>query len=278
MLKRIISRLDIKNNTLVKGVHLEGLRVLGSPKHFMNTYYNEGIDEIYYQDIVASLYKRNTMTDILAYSVENIFIPISVGGGVNSLNYIEKLLSSGADKVSINTAAVKDPKFINLAVKEFGSSTINVTIEVIKSLKSKSYEILIESGREKTGLELKQWIKKIQDSGVGEITITSIDKEGTKKGYDLELIEYIDKVIEIPLLIHGGCGAYSDAYHALSFDKISGIIISGALHYSNIVKDNINLNLGRNHYMNNFQSNNNNHFSVVDLKKYLKKKGIEVRI
>ena len=208
--KRIISRLDIKNNTLVKGIHLEGLRVLGDPKEFAFKYFEEGIDEIHYQDVVASLYDRNQLDDVIENTVKNIFVPICVGGGIRTLEDIDKLLKLGADKVVINSAAVKDPDFIKEATIKYGSSTIAVAIEAIRINNGKDYKILTESGRQNTDLDILKWLEKIQKFGAGEIIVTSIDNEGTKKGYDIELCSIVKKNSNVPVIAHGGAGKYED--------------------------------------------------------------------
>lgn len=161
MFKRIIARLDIKNNNLVKGINLEGLRNLGDPKYFALKYYEEGIDEIHYQDIVASLYDRNSIIEYISYAAKNVFVIISVGGGIRNNDDIDKVLRSGADKISMNSAAVKNPELIKIASKVYGSSTISINIETIKT--TSGYEVLIDSGRQKTGLDLNKWIEKFKN-------------------------------------------------------------------------------------------------------------------
>ena len=173
---RIIPRLDIKGPNLVKGVHLEGLRVLGKPETFAHLYYEQGADELFYQDTVASLYQRNHLSEIITRTAENIFIPLTVGGGIRSLVDINKVLRSGADKVSINTEAIANPDFIDEASRVFGSSTIVVSIETMKQLDGR-YFAYTDNGREFTGVEVLTWVKEIQERGAGEIILTSIDRE-----------------------------------------------------------------------------------------------------
>tara|TARA_B100001059_G_C17794783_1_gene562373 strand:- start:63 stop:911 length:849 start_codon:yes stop_codon:yes gene_type:complete len=236
--KRIISRLDIKNNTLVKGIHLEGLRVLGDPKEFAFKYFEEGIDEIHYQDVVASLYDRNQLDDVIENTVKNIFVPICVGGGIRTLEDIDKLLKLGADKVVINSAAVKDPDFIKEATIKYGSSTIAVAIEAIRINNGKDYKILTESGRQNTDLDILKWLEKIQKFGAGEIIVTSIDNEGTKKGYDIELCSIVKKNSNVPVIAHGGAGKIDDIIEVFKKTDVDAVSIATILHYNYLNLDN----------------------------------------
>ena len=179
MYKRIISRLDVKNGTLVKGINLEGLRNLGDPEHFSKIYYDQKIDEIHFQDIVASLYDRDVLFNIIEKISKKIFGNVSVGGGIRSLDEVDKLLRIGVDKIAINSAAVRKPKFLEQLVNIYGSSKISVNVETAKI--NNKYEIFIETGREKTGLELFEWIDTIQKMKVGEIIVTEIPLEGRNK-------------------------------------------------------------------------------------------------
>ena len=234
--KRIISRIDIKNNTLVKGIHLEGLRVLGDPKEHAYKYFLEGIDEIHYQDVVASLYNRNQLDEVIEKTVRDIFVPISVGGGIRSLEDIDKILKLGADKVVINSAAVRNPEFIKEASDKYGSSTIGIAIEAIK-YNENEYKILIESGRENTDLNLLKWLETIQNCNAGEIIVTSIDKEGTKKGYDLNLCQIVKKNSDIPIIAHGGAGKILDIIELFNFSKVDAVSIATLLHYNYLNTD-----------------------------------------
>ena len=189
---RIIPRIEIKNNFVIKGINLEGLRKIGDPNILGKKYYLDGADELLFMDVVASLYGRNNIFEIIKKITKDIFIPITVGGGIRNIEDIQKALNSGADKVFINSAAVKNPNFIKEAVSVFGSSTIVVSIETRKNKKN-FWEIFIHNGREETGIELKNWLKKIQQLKCGEILITSIDNEGTRKGFDLDLLNLLKK-------------------------------------------------------------------------------------
>ena len=205
---RIIPRLDIKGPNLVKGIHLEGLRVLGKPSDFAKYYYENGADELMLMDVVASLYGRNSLHDIISETAKNNFIPITVGGGIRSVKDIKNILRAGADKVCLNTAAIKNPEFIKKASREFGSSTILVSIEAIKD--NDKYQAFTDNGREYTGLDVFEWAQRIDELGAGELVITSVDKEGTGKGFDIELISKINNLVSIPVIAHGGAGKKED--------------------------------------------------------------------
>ena len=227
---RIIPRLDIKGSNLVKGVNLEGLRVLGSPDEFARYYYEQGADELFYQDVVASLYGRNSLRDIISKTVENIFIPLTVGGGVRSLSDISDILRSGADKVSINSAALKNPDFIREAAEKFGSSTVVISIEAIKQ-PSGNYLAFTDNGRNCSGRDVFEWAKQVEKLGAGEIVITAVDKEGKGNGMNLELVEKIVKNANIPVIAHGGIGKINHCVEILNNIKLDGLAISSMFHY-----------------------------------------------
>tara|TARA_B100001029_G_C15036013_1_gene440189 strand:+ start:646 stop:1377 length:732 start_codon:yes stop_codon:yes gene_type:complete len=229
---RIIPRIEIKNNFVIKGINLEGLRKIGDPNILGKKYYLDGADELLFMDVVASLYGRNNIFEIIKKITKDIFIPITVGGGIRNIEDIQKALNSGADKVFINSAAVKNPNFIKEAVSVFGSSTIVVSIETRKNKKN-FWEIFIHNGREETGIELKNWLKKIQQLKCGEILITSIDNEGTRKGFDLDLLNLLKKEkISTPLIFCGGCGNLEHIKKIKKNLKDDAIAISSILHYN----------------------------------------------
>ncbi len=228
--KRVIARLDIKGPNLIKGIHLEGLRVIGDPGEYAQKYYNQGIDEILYIDPVASLYERSMLIEIVKKTCEEVFVPITVGGGIKTLNDIETLLKSGADKVAINTSIVQNPNFISEVAKTFGSQCMVASIEVKKI--GDTWEIYTLSGREKTGVEVKSWIDKVQENGAGEILLTSIDQEGTRKGFDVDLIKYISNIVKLPLIISGGFGKIGDLSILSQVSEIDAIAIADGLHYN----------------------------------------------
>lgn len=232
-MKRIIPRLDIKGPNLVKGIHLEGLRVLGSPEVFAQYYYENGADEIIFQDVVASLFERNSLHEIISRTAKNIFIPITVGGGIRSIEDIHDVLRAGADKVSLNTAVVRNPLFIEEAAKMFGSSTIVVAIEAIKGVDG-NYYAFIDNGREETGFEVTKWVEKITKLGAGEIVITSVDRDGTSLGYDLELLKKVKAATTIPVVAHGGASDFDNIKEASKY--VDAIAIASALHYDSYEK------------------------------------------
>jgi cyclase len=235
---RIIPRLDIKGPNLVKGIHLEGLRVLGKPEIFAKYYYDNGADELFFQDTVASLYGRNNLHEIITRTAKEIFIPLTVGGGLRTIEDITLVLRSGADKVAINTAAVNNPNFISEAASKFGSSTIVVSLEVIKSVDGK-YLVFTDSGREYTGLDAVEWAKEVEKLGAGELVVTSVDKEGTGEGYDLDLIRLISNNVTIPIIAHGGAKSPKNAAEAVTQGHADAVAIASILHYSavNLVND-----------------------------------------
>ncbi|MDC0240791.1 imidazole glycerol phosphate synthase cyclase subunit [Candidatus Pelagibacter sp.] len=230
---RIISRIDIKNEFVIKGINLEGLRKIGDPLDIATSYYKDGIDEIMMMDAVASLYGRNNLFNIVERAVKNIFVPITLGGGIKSLNDIDKALRSGADKVAINSYATENPNFIREAVKKFGSSTITVYIEA-KNVGDGKWEAYKNSGRDKTGLEIIDWIQKVQDYNCGELLITSIDYEGLQEGFDLELLNKIYPYVNVPLIFNGGCGKIEDILKIKKKYKNISFSIASAFHYKKI--------------------------------------------
>ena len=231
--KRIIPRLDIKGPNLVKGIHLEGFRVLGKPEDFAKLYYEQGADELFYQDTVASLYQRNSLSEIISRTIKDVFIPITVGGGIKNLNDINKVLRAGADKVCINTSAIKNPEFIKEASKEFGSSTIVVAIEVCLE-KDEKYLAYTDNGREYTGVNALEWAKHVEDLGAGEILLTSIDREGTGEGFDVKLYSNLKKILNIPVIAHGGASNVEHIHEVFKITNIDAVSIASILHYGAI--------------------------------------------
>lgn len=227
MIFRIIARLDIKPPNLVKGIHLEGFRKIGSPAEFAERYFEDGIDEIIYQDIVASLYGRNTLTELISQTAKNIFIPLSVGGGIKNLNDAETLIRSGCDKVVLNTAAVLNPKVISEISEVLGAQAVVLGIEAIK--RGSSWLVMTNSGREHTGKKVTDWIKEVDQLGIGEIMLTSIDFEGTEKGFDFNLYETARLLTSKSLIAHGGAGSVHDIVKIAKIG-INGVAISSVLH------------------------------------------------
>lgn len=230
MSKRIISRIDIKNDTLVKGVQLEGLRTLGDPKLYADYYYDNGIDEIFLMDVVASLYERNSLGSIVKKIAADVFVPITVGGGIRSLNDISEMLLCGADKVSINTAAIKNIDFVKHAVKEFGSSTIVANVEIVHK-SSGDYECFYDNGREPGKIKPEHWINQLIEAEVGEIVLTSVLDDGMGHGFDFGILNCIPENINVPLIVHGGIGKSNHICDLLSNRKVDGIALASILHY-----------------------------------------------
>ncbi len=277
---RIIPRLDIKGPNLVKGIQLEGLRVLGEPSDFAQFYYKNGADEILYMDVVASLYGRNSLNEIIERTASEVFIPLTVGGGLKTLYDIESVLKSGADKVVINTAAVKNPNFISQASREFGSSTIAISIEAIKQ-ENNSYYAYTDNGREYTGLDVLDWAKEIEQNGAGEIIITSVNKEGTGEGFDIDLISKISDIINLPIVAHGGAGKKEDILMLSKRSRVNAISAASIFHYNYIQEEGYNYNNldeGNTDFLSDIRINKNlSPLNIADLKQYLKTNNIDVR-
>lgn len=272
--KRIISRLDIKEENLVKGIQLEGLRILGDPIYFSKKYYDESIDELIYQDCIASLYGNNKLHTFISKISKQIFIPLTVGGGIRNIEDIKKALYSGADKVAVNTAVIKNINFLKEATEIFGSSTISISIEAVK-LEDNEYYCFTESGRNNSGIKVIDWCKRVQDNGAGEIILTMVNKEGTGEGFDLDFLKSVLKISKIPVIAHGGCGKKMDVLNLLDQTSVDGVSISSMFHYFYHQK------YKEYNKLKNVKSINYNNFfegiSIVDLKKYLKDNKIEIR-
>lgn len=277
---RIIARLDIKGPNLVKGIHLEGLRVLGSPEQFAQYYYENGADELFYQDVVASLYGRNSLDEIITRTARKTFIPLTVGGGIRTIDDINRVLRAGADKVAINTAAINNPSFIEDAVKKFGSSTIIVAIEAIKHSDGK-YFAYTDNGRESTGIEVLSWAKRVEELGAGEICLTSVDQEGTGGGYDLTLTKMVAEQCSIPVIAHGGAGSVEHVRAVISESNADAVAIASIFHYG-YIKNNesiiSNLNEGNFEFLK--KGNNFNKIkpqTIFEVKKFMRENSIDCR-
>lgn len=246
---RVISRLDVKAPNLVKGIHLEGLRIIGDPGEYARRYYADGIDEIVYTDIVASLYGRNSILDLVERTARGVFVPITVGGGMRTLDDVGAVLRAGADKVSVNTAAVRNPDFIREVSETFGSQCLVIAVETIRGSDG-VWRVFTDNGREQTGLDALEWIDRVQTLGAGEIMLTSVDREGTFNGFETDLIREVAKRARIPLIAHGGAGKPDDAVDAVDAGA-DAVSFAGILHYQRV--------------------------TVADIKKALADRGIEVR-
>ncbi len=230
---RVIARLDIKGPNLVKGIHLEGLRVLGKPETFAREYYEQGADELLYMDVVASLYQRNSLLDIVERTSREIFIPLTVGGGLRTLDDIRAALRAGADKVSLNTQAIAQPDFIRQASRRFGSSTIVVSIEAVKQPDG-TYLCYTDNGREHTGVNAFEWAVRAAELGAGELMVTSIDREGTGQGFDLNLTRHIAESVSIPVIACGGAGSVGHALSVVTEGRADAVCLASLLHYGAI--------------------------------------------
>lgn len=226
---RVIARLDIKGFNLVKGIQLEGLRVLGKPEQFARAYYEQGADELVYMDVVASLYGRNSLTEVISRTAHEIFIPLCVGGGIRSLDDIKAVLRAGADKVALNTAALRRPELVREAARRFGSSTIVVSIEASKKADG-SYEAYVDNGREKTGVDVFEWAERAAELGAGELMITSVDREGTGRGFDTELVRRVATRVSVPVIACGGAGNTEDVVAAVH-SGADAVALASLLHY-----------------------------------------------
>lgn len=274
---RIIPKLDIKNGLLIKGINLEGLRVLGKPFDFAKSYYENGADEIIYLDNVATLYGTNNLKKFVKETAKSLHIPLTVGGGINSLDEIEKMLNNGADRVIVNSAAIEDINFIKKASKRFGSSTIISSVEYTKI--GKKNFITKSNGRDLIKIDPVIWAKKLEEFGSGEIILTAINNEGTKSGFDIKSIREISNNIKIPVIAHGGAGSFEDVFQVIKKTNIKGVAIASLFHYNNLIKTNYKkIKIGNTTFLKNFNNFTNKVSIIKRLKIYLKNKGINVNI
>lgn len=227
---RLIARLDIKGTNLIKGVHLEGLRVIGSPADHALRYYLQGVDELLYMDCVASLYGRNHLGDIVRSAAENIFVPMTVGGGIRSVEDATQILRAGADKVAVNTAAVANPQLITDIARRFGSQCMVLSIEA-KQIAPQRWEVYTDNGRERTGLNVIDWAKRSVSMGAGEILLTSVDREGTRKGFDIELVRAVTTEVSVPVIASGGMGKIEDCVAVVHEGGSDAVAMADILHY-----------------------------------------------
>jgi cyclase len=248
--KRIIPCLDIKEGRVVKGVKFLGLRDAGDPVEVAKVYDQQGADELVFLDITASFENRKTLVDLVQKIAQNIFMPFTVGGGIGAVEDIRNILNAGAEKVSLNTQAVKFPQLISDAAKRFGSQCIVVAIDAKKQ--GKGWEVFVNGGRTPTGIDAVVWAEKIARLGAGEILLTSMDTDGTKDGYDLELTQAITSKVNIPVIASGGAGCLEDFFNVFSQGKADAALAASLFHYGE--------------------------FSVGQVKEYLKQKGIWVRL
>jgi len=228
---RLLARLDIKGPNLIKGIHLEGLRIIGSPNEFAKRYYFQGADELLYMDCVASLYGRNHLSEIIKVAAQDIFIPMTVGGGIRSIEDAMHILRSGADKVAINTAAVADPKIVSDIARRFGSQCMVISVEA-KKIGEGCWEVYTHNGRERTGLNVLDWTKLCVSNGAGEVLLTSVDREGTRKGFDIELVKAVSSVVNVPVIASGGMGRPDDLLSVVGEGGADAVAMADILHYN----------------------------------------------
>jgi cyclase len=227
---RVIARLDVKGPNLVKGIHLEGLRVIGDPRAYASRYYAEGADEILYVDIVASLYGRNNILEVVRRTASDIFVPMTVAGGLRSLADVREALRSGADKVAINTAAVANPELIREVSESFGRQCMVVSIQT-KQIAPDRWEAYTDNGRERTGLDALEWAARVVELGAGELLVTSVDREGTQKGMDLAFLKNLVRTVTVPVIAGGGVGNPEHARAAIADVGVDAVAVASVLHY-----------------------------------------------
>jgi len=232
---RLIARLDVKAPNLVKGIQLEGLRKMGDPNEFASKYYLQGIDEIFYADIVASLYERNSLLDIIEKTTDNVFVPITVGGGLRSVDDVAAVLRAGADKVSINTAAIKRPEIISEIAMRFGSQCMVLSIQAKKH--TDHWEAYYDNGREHSQFDAIKWAKRGEELGAGEIMLTSVDREGTAKGFDIALVKAVTDEVNIPVIASGGMGKLDDVLPVIEDGHADAVAMAHVLHYNQLTVD-----------------------------------------
>jgi cyclase len=228
---RLIARLDIKGPNLIKGIHLEGLRVMGLPNDYAVGYYLQGVDELIYMDSVASLYGRNHLGDIVRSASKDIFVPITVGGGIRSVDDATQILRAGADKVAINTAAVARPQLISEIARGFGSQCMVLSIEA-KQVGQERWEVYTDNGRERTSLDVLEWVKRGVAMGAGEVLLTSVDREGTRKGFDVALVKAVTNEVSVPVIASGGMGKPEDLLEVVNDGGADAVAMADILHYS----------------------------------------------
>lgn len=247
--KRIIPCLDIKNGRTVKGVNFEGLRDAGDPVELAKRYSEEGADELVFLDITATLEKRKTLVELVKRIAAEINIPFTVGGGIKTVDEIEELLKSGADKVSLNSSIVKDPELINKASTTFGAQAIVAAVDAKKN--NGSWNVYIKGGTEDTGLDALEWMQEVEERGAGEILLTSMDRDGTKAGFDIELLEKVNKLVRIPVIASGGAGSIEHCIDAVKLANVDAVLAASIFHFKEI--------------------------EIKDLKKQMQRSGIEMR-
>jgi cyclase len=249
--KRIIPCLDVKDGRVVKGTNFVGLRDAGDPVELASVYDNEVADELVFLDITASAEERDTMVDVVRRTASQVFIPFTVGGGIRSVEDIRKMLKAGADKVSLNTAAVKNPDLITEGAKRFGSQCIVLAVDA-RQVADGKWEVYVNGGRTPTGIDVLEWVQRATKLGAGEILLTSMDKDGTKDGYDIPLTRAVSEAVGVPVIASGGAGTMEHFYDVLTAGKADAVLAASVFHYGQ--------------------------FTVCQVKEYLRSRGVEVRL
>jgi cyclase len=227
---RIIARLDIKTENVVKSIRFEGLRIMGKPDELATRYYEQGADELLYIDTVASLYGRNNLTDVVKQAASHIFIPMTVGGGIRTVADAQALLRSGADKIAVNTAAVKNPALIRELAIVLGSQAVVLSLQV-KQVGPGKWEAYVDNGREKTSLDALEWAVKAEELGAGEMLVTSVDRDGTGQGFDEEFISRLVAAVAVPVIAGGGAKGPQDVTKVIASSGVSAVAVASMLHY-----------------------------------------------
>ncbi len=238
---RLVARLDIKGPNLIKGIHLEGLRVIGDPGEHARRYYEQGCDELIYMDAVASLYGRNNLLDIVRDTARHCFVPITVGGGIRSVDDADALLRSGADKVAVNTAATARPALLTELANRFGSQAVVLSIEAKRrpGPSGGGWEALTNNGRDHSGRDVIEWVAEAVSLGAGEVLVTSVDQEGTRKGFDMDLMAAVCGAVNVPVIASGGMGSVRDLAALVGKARVDGVAIADMLHYQRATFDDI---------------------------------------
>lgn len=230
--KRIIPCLDIKDGRTVKGVNFEGLRDAGDPVELAKRYSEEGADELVFLDITATLEKRKTLVELVKRIAAEINIPFTVGGGIKTVDEIEELLKSGADKVSLNSSIVKNPELINQASDAFGAQAIVAAVDAKRN--KNSWNVYIKGGTEDTGLDAIEWMQEVEKRGAGEILLTSMDRDGTKSGFDIEILEKVNSLVNIPVIASGGAGTIEHCIEAITKGNADAVLAASIFHFKEI--------------------------------------------
>jgi len=273
---RIIPILDIKNGLLIKGINLEGLRILGKARNFSNYYYQNGADEICYIDNVATLYGTNNLSKFITETAKDVFIPLSAGGGIRSLKDIQNMLLAGADKICINSAAIENIHLLKQASRIFGSANITIIIQSIQI--DKKYYISRSNGRDLVKINPLDWAQKVQDCGAGEIILTSVNNEGLKKGFDINLTNNVSQKVSIPVIAHGGAGSFQDIYKVIKYTNVSGVGLASFLHYDALnYFPKLKPKIGNITFLQDLVKVRKKRNLISEIKKYLKSKKIKVR-